>query len=279
MRTVGITGVTGYLGSRLRSAFAAEGWRTVGLTRRPGRDDRQFALGEQVKPSTLGGLDLLVHAAYDMQAITEDEIWDTNVTGTRILLDAACTTGVERIIVLSSMSAYEGTRQRYGRAKLAIEAMALAAGAAAVRPGLVLGPRPGGMGGTLARMCRLPLTPSLVGVGHQFPLTEEDFVAGMLLLAGAESMPTTTVGLAHPTPLAFPDLLRAIAHRIGIRPPRLVPVPWQVVDAAIRSGERIGANLPLRSDSLLGLRFPAPSVPNAEIWAGMGLRLHPVLPA
>ena len=64
---------------------------------------------------------------------------------------------MRRILVLSSMSAFEGTRQLYGRAKLAIETMTVASGGCALSPGLVYGERPGGMAGALRELTRLPV--------------------------------------------------------------------------------------------------------------------------
>lgn len=273
--TVAITGASGYLGGRLATAFAADGWRVIRLVRSPAKDqDRQFLLGQPVERRSLDGIDLLIHAAYDMRAISVDDIWRTNVTGTEQLLQAAAHVGVRRTIVLSSMSAYPGTRQRYGRAKLDIETVALSTGAATVRPGLVVGPNAGGMAGTLAKLTRLPLTPCIAGVGGQFPVLEDDFVAGICALAAAATVPTEAVGLAHPRPVSFPDLLRGIASLVGNPAPRLVPIPWRLVSWTLQAGEALRLPLPLRSDSLLGLLEPAPSVPGVDLWELLGIHLR-----
>ena len=66
-------------------------------------------------------MELLIHCAYDMTLTRRSDIKRVNVEGTRRLLRAAADAGVPRVIVLSSMSAYEGTTQMYGQAKLAIE--------------------------------------------------------------------------------------------------------------------------------------------------------------
>ena len=71
----------------------------------------------------LHSADVLVHAAYDLSLTSAADIWRVNVEGTRRLLEVAADARVRRILVLSSMSAFEGTTQLYGRAKLDIEAM------------------------------------------------------------------------------------------------------------------------------------------------------------
>ena len=107
--------------------------------------------------------DVLVHAAYDLSLTSPVDIWRVNVEGTRRLLEVAADARVRRILVLSSMSAFEGTTQLYGRAKLDIEAMTAASGGCAVRPGLVYGERPGGMAGALRKLTRLPIVPVIAG--------------------------------------------------------------------------------------------------------------------
>ena len=139
---VTITGATGYLGSVLKPAFVEAGYsvRCLVRTPRPATDDHAFALGAAVEPSMLEGVDVLVHCAYDMTLTKRSEIWELNVFGTVHLLDAAEAAGVRRTIAVSSMSAYPGTRQLYGRAKLAAELTALNRNMTVVRPGLVYGP-------------------------------------------------------------------------------------------------------------------------------------------
>ena len=103
----------------------------------------------------------LIHCAYDMTLRQPDQIRQVNVDGSATLLRSAAERGVERIVVLSSMSAYDGTEQLYGRAKLDIERLTLDVGGAAIRPGLVYGPDAGGMAGTLAGLTKLPVVPVL----------------------------------------------------------------------------------------------------------------------
>jgi nucleoside-diphosphate-sugar epimerase len=270
--TIAITGATGYLGAAAEARFRSDGWSTVRLVRRPsGTGDRPFELGASLAPEQLQGVDVLLHAAYDMRVVSGDDIRRVNVAGSKLLLDAAVDAGVPRTIVLSSMSAYPGTRQLYGRAKLEIEELALARGAAVVRPGIVISERPGGMAGSLARLVALPVTPCIVGAGHQFPLDEEDFLRAMCILATTADAPRQPLGLAQAQPISLADLLRLIARRTGARPPRLLPVPPALVKGPLMVAERLGVTMPFRSDSLLGLLEPAPSVPGLDVWAELGL--------
>jgi len=274
---VGITGANGYLGSAVASAFAAKGWVVVALVRRPEDSTQQFSRHYDacapLDEDLLRGIDVLVHCAYDMRARTLADIWRINVDGASRLLDAA-KGQVARTLVFSSMSAYAGTRQLYGRAKLAIEQHAAYAGASLIRPGLVYGPAAGGMVAALARLTKLPIVPLLGRNSHQFTVHEDDLVAAVEAIVTCEDPVTVPVGVAHPDPVPFRDILTALAttqHRQA----RFVPVSWRAAYAGMRVAEAMQVPLPVRADSVLGLARPAALVPNVDILTTLGVRLRP----
>jgi nucleoside-diphosphate-sugar epimerase len=274
---VGITGASGYLGTRLGEHFDRAGWRVIRLVRTPGAgvaSDRYYDLTEPVDPAVFDSIDVLVHAAYDLTARRAEEVWRNNVDGSRRLIDAARRSGVERIIVLSSMSAYEGTTQLYGRAKLAIEAATLAAGGYVVRPGLVWGERPGGMAGALERLCRLPLVPLVAGGSRQFLVCDVDVAAAVAALATTTDLAPQVIGVADPRAERFRTVLETFARRQGVRC-RFLPVPWRPVHWMLRAAEAVRVPLPIRADSLVGLVHPAPGVPGLEALARLGIRPRP----
>ena len=259
--SVGITGANGYLGSLFRHALDDAGWRTVGLVRSPsvaGPDARRWALGES-DPESFRDLTALVHCAYDRGPRAAAEVWRMNVAGTIDLLTAGRTAGVERILVISSMSAYSGTRQLYGRAKLAIERATLDAGGIAVRPGLVYGDIPQGIAGALARLGRLPIVPVLGAGARQFTIHETDLARAIVRILEHPTWEPEIVGLAQPDPVDCNTLVRCLAGRR--RSPWLtLPVPWRLLYSAMRTLEVLRIPLPLRADSVRGLAQPAPSV-------------------
>jgi nucleoside-diphosphate-sugar epimerase len=278
-RTAAITGASGYLGSRLAERFAERGWDVVRLVRSAPPDDgsaRHYDLAEDVGPGLLASVDVLVHAAYDLAATRREEIWRVNVEGSRRLFAVASLAGGCRIIAISSMSAYEGTSQIYGRAKLAIESAALDAGGCAVRPGLVYGDRSGGMAGALERLCRLPVIPLVGGDARQYPVREADVVGAVIALAEADDFRPEVVGAAPADPVTFRALLETFADRQGRRA-HFVPVPWQLLYWSLRFAELCRVSVPFRADSLLGLVRPAPCVPGIERLSQLGI--HPGPPA
>ena len=273
---VAITGANGYLGSLLASAFGAAGFEVRRLVRSPvdGGRERPFDLTSVGPSDALDGVDILVHCAYDMKVNSRSAIWQTNVFGSVALFDEAVASGVRRTIAVSSMSAYPGTRQLYGRAKLDMETAALSRGMVVVRPGLVYGPDGGGMAGTLRRLAALPLLPDFGPKAHQFTVGEDDLATAVVALATAEEPPTHPVGIAHPDPVSFKTLLTSFAKSHGGTGPRFFPVPPMAVYGALRAAERMGMNLPVRADSLLGLVRPAPCVPNLEAVDQLGITLQ-----
>ncbi|MBO0684250.1 MAG: NAD-dependent epimerase/dehydratase family protein [Candidatus Dormibacteraeota bacterium] len=273
---VAISGASGYLGRGLCSCFQDHGWRVLRLVRspRPGQSsDRRYDLADQPDPGLLAGVDVLVHAAYDLRLSRRDEVWRVNVEGTVRLLEAAERAGVGRIILLSSLSAYAGTGQLYGQAKLAIEAAAQALGAVVVRPGLVYGEQPGGMVGTLRRLTRLPLVPLVAARSGLYPVHEDDLASTVVALAAVPDLPPGPIGVAPTEPVPFRTILAALAAADGRRC-RFIPLPWQLVYASLRLAELLRFPIPVRADSLLGLVHPAPSVPGREEVSRLGVELR-----
>jgi nucleoside-diphosphate-sugar epimerase len=171
------------------------------------------------------------------------------------------------------MSAYPGTTQLYGRAKLAIEEATLAVGGIAVRPGLVYGDPPRGMAGTLVKLTRLPLVPVLAGRTRQFPVHQDDFAPAIVEILESENWVPEIIGIAQPTPMTFKEVLVALASREGRRC-RFVPVPWRSVYWSLRVAERAGIPVTLRSDSVLGLIRAADHVPASQAFPTLPLKLR-----
>ena len=245
--TVAITGASGFVGSNLASRFERDGWKTVGT---------KFRLGDDVRPDDFSGVDALVHCAYDFRPVAWADIHRVNVEGTRKLL-AAAAGNVGRIVVLSSISAFPGCRSLYGRAKLEIEADALRARAAVLRPGLVFvddGTGAGGMYGSLQLSARSALIPLLDGGVHcQYLVHVDDLYAVVRGIAGGElTVPGAPVVVAASRCWTMRELLTAMARRQG-RKPRFVSVPWRAAWAGLKTAEIVRLRLGYRSDSVVSL--------------------------
>lgn len=273
-----ITGGNGYVGGCVKNFFISRGWEIFELTRRPRPGARafQFQLGDDVSPELLSGVTAFVHCAYDFTPVHWDEIAAVNVEGSRKILQATRAAGVPKIVYISSISAFDGCRSLYGRAKLEIEKIALADGALVVRPGLVYGGVAGGMFGKLTEKMKKSSVVPMVGTGSQiqFLVHNEDLCAFIEKFAsGTVEMPPRIVTAAHEQPWRFKQLVQEIAGALG-RKPAFIPVPWRAVWLALKSAELCGLKLNFRSDSLVSLMYQNPA-PDFSPNASLGLACRP----
>lgn len=272
-----VTGASGYLGSRICHTLEARGWRVVRFTGSQPPIPGEIVQYELAAPITgevseaLRSADVLIHAAYNLSLTSVDDIWRVNVDGTRRLLDAAKEADVARVIVLSSMSAFAGTTQLYGRAKIDIEAMTVERGGIAVRPGLVYGKQAGGMAGTLRKLTALPIVPVISGGAGVYTVREEELMEVIALLAAAVDLEPETISLAHDERSTLADLLSAFAAQESRRC-RFIPVPWQPIYWLLRVGEAMRLPLPFRADSLLGLVHSAPGLLGGDQLTRLGVK-------
>jgi nucleoside-diphosphate-sugar epimerase len=264
MPRIAITGARGFVGAILARRFEDAGWTVTRLSHSESSGDRDmvpFRLGDELKPEVFLSrrITALIHCAYDFKPITRADIERVNVEGSRKLFAGATAAGVQRIAVLSTISAFEGCRSIYGQAKLEIEAAAAAAGAFVVRPGLVWADGPptgGGMFGSLARNANAGLVPLVDGGIHpQYLIHEQDLWELLKRFCdGQLANPGKPVVAAAPRPWAIRDLLRELARRQG-RHPRFLSVPWQPVWAGLRLAEIAHLPLTFRSDSVMSLVY------------------------
>jgi nucleoside-diphosphate-sugar epimerase len=273
-----ITGSNGYVGGCVKNYFASRGWDIFELTRRPGPEARafRFQLGDDISPGLLAGMKALVHCAYDFQPLRWDQIRSVNVEGSQKLLESARAAGIPRIVFISSISAFDGCRSLYGRAKLEIEKIALDCGALVLRPGLVYGNDAGGMFGRLVAQIRKASVIPMLGFGGQtqFLVHQDDLCAFIeKFAAGNMELKPQILSAAHEKPWPFKQLLLEIARGLG-KKPAFVPLPWPAIWLALKSAEGCGLKLNFRSDSLVSLIYQNPR-PDFTANAKVGLACRP----
>jgi nucleoside-diphosphate-sugar epimerase len=254
---VALTGASGYVGSRIADRLRTHGHEVLSLSRRACPEPwHSYALGDDPSQLPWTGVDALIHAACDFTPRNWNETLDRNVKPGLALFDAAKAAGVGRLLFISSMSAFNGCRSRYGRAKLEIEKHALSLGAAVIRPGLVWGHQTGGVMGTLETLvAKSPIIPTLSGPGKlpQYLVHEKDLSSLVSHVASEESFPAGAVlSVMHPDPLGLSEILTIIARRENLTR-HYLPVHWRLAMIALKSAETLGIHLPFRSDSLVGL--------------------------
>lgn len=273
-----ITGGNGYVGSCVKNFFAAQGWDIFELTRRPKAGSRsfQFQLGDDLSPELLSGVTALVHCAYDFTPLIWNELVAVNIEGSKKVIQAARAANVPKIIFISSISAFDGCRSLYGKAKLEIEKFAIANGAMVVRPGLVYGGVAGGMFGNLAQQVSKSSVVPMIGNGSQiqFLVHNEDLSSFIEKFAsGNIELPPRILTAANEQPWKLKQLILEVARAQG-KKPTLIPLPWRLVWLGIKSAEMCGLKLSFRSDSLVSLIYQNPK-PDFSTNAQVGLVCRP----
>jgi uncharacterized protein YbjT (DUF2867 family) len=148
IRTLAITGGTGFVGSHLLRLALAEGYDVRALTRgwKPPEDDIAWVDGALDRPDTLAklaaGADAIVHVAGAINAPDRSGFEAVNVAGTAAMIDAARKAGVRRFVHISSLAAREPGLSDYGWSKARSERLVAASGLewTIVRPPAVYGP-------------------------------------------------------------------------------------------------------------------------------------------
>ncbi len=262
-----VTGASGYVGSRIATYLAQHGADIMELSRSgapslPGARAMRFTLGDDLSAGSLSNIDVLVHCSYDFSVNDWKDIERVNVEGSAKLLRRAHMDGVPTIIVISTVSAFEGCRSLYGRAKLLIEREALRSGAYIVRPGLVYDDQaPRGMVGALAGLLQVVPVVPLIGGGKQvlYPCHADDLAHLVYILASRRPPVSTPIVAATHDGLTFRQILENIARSRGKR--RIFfPIPYLPVLGALRAIEAVGVRTRLRSDSLISLVNQDPKV-------------------
>jgi nucleoside-diphosphate-sugar epimerase len=231
------------------------------------REDAGSIRWEMQNPSDISeelrrrGVKVLVHVAWDFTHPNAKENDRVNVEGSRQLFECADRAGVERIVFVSSISAFAGARSAYGQSKLRVERMVLERpGGVVIRPGLVWGAGPGGMFGALTKQVESGSMIPMIGSGRypQYLVHEEDLGEAIRRAAAGSLAFDAPITVANEVPWQLRDIIKEIARKQR-KQITLLPLPWPAVYAGLKTAEMLGAKLNFRSDSVLSLVFQDPS--------------------
>ena len=257
-KSCAVTGASGYLGSLVAAWLEAQGWTVMRLARaNSGPGWHSFQLNKGLEPGFFSenNIQALVHCAWDLKATGWPDIMQTNVEGSKLLLQQARRESVGKAVFVSTMSAFPDCKSLYGKSKLLVEKEAQECGYTVVRPGLIYGQDSGGMVGALTSMLKTsPVLPVIAGDALLY-LTHEDDLCRLietLLDAALKPDPLPAISAVYKTPMRFVDILKRLSAKAG-KQPLLVPVPWQAAFVLMKGMEKIKLRAPFRSDSVLSL--------------------------
>lgn len=276
-RVVLVTGGTGFLGSHVVSALAADGWRVRLAVQAPvARPDCEQAvvgpIGSQTDwRATLAGVDAVIHMAARVhrspavQATESEQYFETNTAGTVRLGEAAAAAGIPHLVFASTLLVHGAPSGRplresdplqpatvYARSKAAAEEGLASLSARTglpvtiLRPPLIYGRGAKGNFALLARAIRARVPLPLGDVDNVRAFVAAANVASFILHRLRSSAARTEPFLVADAQVSTPAFIRLMGAAMGRRP-LLVPVPAGLLGAALA----LAGKAQLR-DSLLG---------------------------
>ncbi len=151
MKSLAITGATGFVGSAVVEAASEHDLRALTRREQSPREGTEWVQGTLLDEATLReliqGTNAVIHIAGLTNAPDPAEFEIANVTGTANVIAATQAVGVKRFVFVSSLSAREPQLSAYGASKARAEELVKTSGLdwTIVRPPAVYGPRDGEM--------------------------------------------------------------------------------------------------------------------------------------
>lgn len=289
-----LTGATGFIGLNLAERLLGQGEEVRALVRDASRADELVRLGAELSlgdvsraetlPPAVRGVDVVVHLAGVVKAVTREEYFAVNAAGTRAIARAAAAVGRVRFVLVSSLAAAGPSapgRPRteedrpapvslYGESKLAAEEAlreeAEGLVATVVRPPLVYGPRDKEMLPALFRMARSGVVMK-AGLGDKrYSVIHVDDLCDLIVLAALRGRPLERVGTQgiyfadSGTEHSWEDLARAALDALGRRGV-VLPVPetlsWFIAGASSAAARLTGRPAIFSLDKMLEIREAA----------------------
>ena len=258
--SVVVTGASGMLGRHVCADLLRRGFEVRALVRdpacfevRPGLSAGRCDLPETLDESLLAGASAVVHCAYATRETDLARARQVNEEGTRRLLEASRRAGIPRFVFVSTIVATPDAPSYYARSKHALEGLLDPERDLVLAPGLILAREGHGLFQQMrGLMQRLHVVPLFGGGRQPLQTVHVDDVCEALARALERDL-TGRLRVAEPDPPTLADFLRLLARRLDVRC-LFVPLPYGPVLATLRGAEALGVPLPLRSESLLGLR-------------------------
>jgi dihydroflavonol-4-reductase len=257
LKTVFLTGGTGFVGSHTAERFLADGWRVKALVRDPARPGRLPTGAEPVQGDLLArdqyrpamrGCDSVVHVAGAVKALDLEGFRAVNSRGVEaVALTAAEACPGARFVLVSSQAAAGPAREGrvvteadeprpvswYGLSKLEGEnavARLFPGPWCVIRPAVVYGPGDPGLL-EMFRVVQKGIAPILAGGRRRLQLIAVQDLARMLVAAATRPDLAGRRGFAATDVVSMGDLARKIAD-LRCPPAKPFPVPAIAIRAA-----------------------------------------------
>ena len=273
-----VTGASGRIGRRLLGVLVASGVEPRALYRNPPAQEiagLHVCQGDLLEPDSLDaaldGVELVFHLAsyapsqHDRQPEEHPMHRQVTVEGTRNLLAAAQSAGVERLLFASSTRVIDGSSSLYALSKREAESLVLAAAPALESVVLRLAPVYGfARQGSIARMIAAidaGRFPSLPDFGEKRSLVHvDDVIQALLLSVLDEDVAGKTFTVTDLQSYSSRQMYEMICAALGRKPGRWTLPAWLLAVAA-RAGDLLqqllGRPMPMNRERLERLRASA----------------------
>jgi NADH dehydrogenase len=263
-----VTGASGFIGSHVAHAASRRGHAVRCLVRAGSDRSLLRGIAAEVVVGDLSDKDSLRHATRGRDVVVHcaattsesapdfDRSYQTNVVGTRNLVEACLENGVGRFILVSTQSANEQNRGAYGKTKLEAERVLAASGLGftTLRPSTVYGP---GARGLFAKIRgyveKLPVIP-MIGDGRQRfrPIYVGDVADAILSCGESPRTIGKTYDVGGLDGVSFAEFIDGVGEILGKKRIKLaLPVP--LCTAIARALALVAKNPPLTVDNIQGL--------------------------
>jgi nucleoside-diphosphate-sugar epimerase len=258
MKTVLVTGATGFLGRNLVARLKSEGYALRCTVRDRSRaehlleQDVELIDGDlssrQVAFASVKDVDIVVHAAALLGGWGDEELFlKNNVVATRNLLEAAAQLGVRRFVYISSCAAYglqpdvvlteesssKTEDEPYSATKLACEGLVRTFSenhgivATVLRPSIIYGPCDRRFLPPIVEHIRRG-TMAAIGKPHQGPplVYVDDLTRFVATILSAQKNSFEVYNLSSPEHVSWEQIIKQVSTALGLLPDvRRVPFP------------------------------------------------------
>jgi len=261
IRSVAITGATGFIGRHVAADLAARGVAVTSIVRpgsrhQPPPDSTvvHAPLEAAALRGAFAGQDAVVHLAGVVSAVDAKTFFDINTEGTRAAAEAARDAGA-RLVHVSSLAAAGPAPASaplretdppkpvtpYGFSKLESERIVTGTRglrSIILRPGVVYGPTDRAVF-PLFKAAQVGVLPLVGRAGAAYAFIHVDDVVRAIVSAVEKTDVSGAVFVAHETPVTSLDLIDAIQAAVG-RKGRIVRIPMPLTYALALAGDVVG---------------------------------------
>jgi uncharacterized protein YbjT (DUF2867 family) len=235
-RTALVTGATGFVGGRLATALAEDGWHVRALVRDQGRagdlaeQGIELVEGDVLDPDSLrgagAGAEVAYYLVHSMGRGGDGDFEEREKRAAGNFAEMAKREGVERIVYLGGLGDEPKSKHLRSRAQTAEVLREQGPPLTYFRAAMVVGARSESYRTLRYLVQRLPamIAPAWLKTPTQ-PIAVDDVVA---YLRSAPDVPESAgreVQIGGPNVLSYGEMLDRMAHALGMEPRPKVPVP------------------------------------------------------